>query len=295
MDQYLEITVVVEQEDADSIAALMESEGAYSVTIISTDDEACFDIAEPGIPQWQKQTISGLYSTDFDAENFSRLADREVGRHLEIQQKIIKNQDWERVWLEQFKPINIGDRLRICPSWIEPKADDRINVVIDPGMAFGTGTHETTSLCLGKIAEMELENFSVLDFGCGSGILGITAGKLGAAEIVGIDIDQRAIETANRNAAINGMQGVFTAMLNEKFEAQYAGKRFNLVLANILAGTLVSLSQMISDWVTNTGYLMLSGILRDQIENVLKVYANEFEFAVFYENEWAVLVGQRKI
>jgi ribosomal protein L11 methyltransferase len=181
----------------------------------------------------------------------------------------------------------------VCPSWYEPKPDQGTVIEIDPGMAFGTGSHETTRLCLNYLSGADLAEKSVIDFGCGSGILGIAASKLGARFVTGVDIDQRAVQTASENALKNGVD-TFTALVNDAFFAQDAQRsRADVVIANILANTLVELSVEISKLVAPGGILMLSGILSTQAGFVRAAYEWGFIFEEFQEQDWVLLVGKR--
>ena len=289
---FLELSVDVSSAQADNVESLFESAGAYSVTIHSTNDEVCFDVAEPGSPQWSQQTLTALFDSGFQSDTIVA-ALRQYTGNVDVCISQLEDRDWERVWLEDFRPFSVGRDLWVCPSWYEPKPDQGTVIEIDPGMAFGTGSHETTRLCLNYLSEADLAEKSVIDFGCGSGILGIAASKLGARFVTGVDIDQRAVQTANENALKNGVD-TFTALVNDTFFAQDAQRsRADVVIANILANTLVELSVEISKLVAPGGILMLSGILSTQTGFVRAAYEWGFIFEEFQEQDWVLLVGKR--
>ncbi len=205
----------------------------------------------------------------------------------------VADKDWERAWLDEFKPINVGHELWVCPTWCSPIEPNHHNLMIDPGLAFGTGTHPTTQLCLAHLSQSKMSRKSALDFGCGSGILGIAAAKLGAMEVFGTDVDSKAIDASNTNAEVNEVSDQFTAMLNETFFQQVGEKQFDFVIANILAGTLVSLADELMSRTTSSGQLLLSGILAHQVDTVIDAYCVSFDFEKHQIGDWMLLVGER--
>ena len=192
-----------------------------------------------------------------------------------------------------LSPIHIGEKLWICPSTCEPPEPEGANITIDPGMAFGTGAHETTRLCLEWLAGADMRKKSVLDFGCGTGVLGIAAGKLGAQTVVGVDIDARAVQVALENASVNGVDS-FEAFTNEEFSLVFDGKGFDVVIANILANTLIDLKDILIGFCNRKGHLLLSGILRDQSGSVTTCYADSVQFGQHDLNDWVLLTGIRE-
>lgn len=205
--------------------------------------------------------------------------------------EILEDKDWEREWMENFHPMQFGQRLWICPSWRDVPDPEAVNVMLDPGLAFGTGTHPTTALCLTWLDGQELGGQTVIDYGCGSGILGIAALKLGAGRVIGVDIDPQAIEASRENAARNGVEnGVELYLPADRPQLQA-----DVLVANILAGPLRELASDIASLVKPGGRLALSGILATQAEEVRAAYLPWFEMdAPVEQEEWVRLSGIRK-
>ncbi len=291
LSDYLQLAVSVDRKHAHLVSDVFESQGALSVTVTSTDDEECFDIADPVEPDWAKQTLTALFDSPFVVSDVDALLFEGLGYNPEVMQSQLKDQDWERSWLESFEPVSVGDKLLICPSWCEPPESNKTVLTIDPGMAFGTGSHETTFLCLEQLGKLDLKGKTVLDFGCGSGILGIAASKLGAAKTFGIDIDGRAVKASRENAAINGVSNSFNAMSNDDFFSSFPNFTCDLVIANILANTLIELSSTIESLVTIKGMVLLSGILASQVDKIRDHFEERFFFGVQQKNDWVLLIG----
>ena len=212
--------------------------------------------------------------------------------HIEIDE--LEDRDWEREWLRDFAPMQFGRRLWVCPGDMKAGNKDAIVVRLDPGLAFGTGTHATTALCLEWLDGIDIDGATVLDYGCGSGILAIAALKLGAASAVATDIDPQAIEATQSNARHNGVADRLRTTLN----ASDVNGQFDVVVANILAGPLVELAESIAGRVNCGCSLALSGILSEQVDEVLAAYSPwiEFDAPVFREQggqAWALLTGRR--
>jgi ribosomal protein L11 methyltransferase len=192
--------------------------------------------------------------------------------------------------MAHYKPLQAGKNLWICPSWIAPPAPEAVNVILDPGLAFGTGDHPTTVLCLEWLAEQNLQGQDLIDYGCGSGILSIAALKLGARAALGVDIDEQALEVSRRNAILNGVSDRFQTFLPAALPAD-AGA--DIVVANILARPLVELAPGIMARVRPGGWLALSGLLREQAETVRPHYARQFALEVRHRGEWVLLAGRK--
>ena len=279
----------------DDVSQMFEDMGALSVTMTGADEEELFDLAHPAMQQWSIQHVTALFdssSVDVNTEKVRIRLENLTGLSLPVTKSRLRDCDWENQWQVGLSPIHVGGKLWICPSTCEPAKPDEINLVIDPGMAFGTGSHETTRLCLEWLAAADLRSKSVLDFGCGTGVLGIAAGKLGAQFVVGVDIDARAVEVANENAALNGV-GSFKAFTNDEFAAYSAGKVFDVVIANILANTLIDLRETLVGFCDQKGQLLLSGILQGQSDCVLRSYADFIQFKQQNLNDWVLLTGIR--
>ncbi len=202
----------------------------------------------------------------------------------------VDDQDWVTLTQAQFQPIHISNRLWIVPSWHTPENTEAINLIVDPGMAFGTGTHPTTRLCLRWLDQHLKPNQSVLDYGCGSGILAMAASKLGATQVTGVDIDPVALEVAQRNAYANHIS--LRTLLPQELEPHH---RFNCVIANILANPLRALAPILCQYVAPHGILLLSGLWREQAEDIARHYHHygfSLDIAASEEN-WALLAGKK--
>ncbi|HET9679284.1 MAG TPA: 50S ribosomal protein L11 methyltransferase, partial [Gammaproteobacteria bacterium] len=203
----------------------------------------------------------------------------------------VADQDWTRAWLKDFKPLQFGERLWIVPSAWEPPEPEAVNILLDPGLAFGTGTHPTTALCLEWLEKQALTNKTVLDFGCGSGVLAIAALKLGAVAALGVDNDPQALTASESNAGRNQVMERLQLCLPEALPQS----RFPIVVANILANPLIELAGQLANLTEPGGHIALSGILSEQGEIVEAAYAPFFELAPIQEKDgWLLISGQRK-
>lgn len=222
-----------------------------------------------------------------EALKTSKLVDENFAHKIEQ----IEDKDWEREWMDNFHPMQFGKRLWICPSWREVPDPNAVNVMLDPGLAFGTGTHPTTSLCLQWLDSLDLEGKTVIDFGCGSGILAIAALKLGAKQAIGIDIDPQAILASQNNAEANGVAEKLQLFLAKD---QPRELQADVVVANILAGPLKELAPNIITLVKPNGNLGLSGILATQAESVCEAYSEAFTLdPVVEKEEWCCITGRK--
>jgi ribosomal protein L11 methyltransferase len=248
---------------------------------------------EPGVAadvRWPIARVTALFPADADAVRALAEAGAELGwRPPPHEMHEVAEQDWVRATQAQFAPLHIHDNLWIVPSWCAPPAPSGINVTLDPGLAFGTGSHPTTRLCLEWLARELPPGASVLDYGCGSGILAIAAAKLGAGRVVGVDIDPQAVDAARTNAAANGVTAAFT------LPDDLGADRFDVVVANILANPLRLLAPALSARVRAGGWIVLSGVLAEQAADVAAAYAPWFIIDVWKpgEDSWVALAGAR--
>ncbi len=290
---WLQLRLAIAPEQAQPLEDALLGVGAVSVTFMDAEDQPIFEPDLGTTPLWSHTHLLALFEADVDESNLLAHLQLLVDGQLPAYElERIEDQDWERSWMDNFQPMRFGRRLWIVPSWHaapEPKA---VNLLLDPGLAFGTGTHPTTALCLEWLDSQELAGLQVLDFGCGSGILAIAALLLGADKAVGTDIDIQAIEASRDNAGRNGIDPArFPLYLPE----QLPESQFDVVVANILAGPLVELASHIIERVKPGGRLALSGILAEQAEEVRAAYAGQFNLDPTAEKDgWVRITGTRR-
>jgi len=279
-----------------AVEEIFARHGAASITLTDAGDEPVLEPAPGETPLWPDARITGLFDADTDfaalqADLLSSLDLESLPRH-EI--SVLEDRDWEREWLNDFGPMQFGRKLWICPNHAAVDDDEAVVVRLDPGLAFGTGTHPTTALCLEWLDGLELGHKRMLDYGCGSGVLAIAAVKLGCDRAVAMDIDPQAVRATMDNAAHNDVRD---QMLISNHARGVVGE-FDVVIANILAGPLVELAESIAGHVKGGCLLALSGILSEQVGEVLDAYKPwiEFEEPAFQEQDgqtWARLNGRR--
>lgn len=264
---WIQIRINSTGPQAEALGDELIETGAVSVTFQDSHDTPVFEPLPGETRLWGDTDVIGLYDAETDMkwvvsqlENSPLLG---TGFIHKIEQ--LEDKDWEREWMDNFHPMRFGERLWICPSWRDVPDPTAVNVMLDPGLAFGTGTHPTTSLCLQWLDSLDLEGKTVIDFGCGSGILAIAALKLGAAHAIGIDIDPQAITASRDNAQRNGVSERLSLYLSKD---QPEALQADVVVANILAGPLRELAPMISVLPRAGGLLGLSGVLATQAEGV---------------------------
>ncbi|MDH1622233.1 50S ribosomal protein L11 methyltransferase [Pseudomonas chengduensis] len=272
---WLQVRLAITPEQAETYEDALLEVGAVSVTFMDAEDQPIFEPDLGTTPLWSNTHLLALFEADTDETALLAHLQLLCGGALpEHHVERIEDQDWERSWMDGFQPIRFGQRLWIVPSWHAAPQPDAVNLLLDPGLAFGTGTHPTTALCLEWLDSQNLDNCSVLDFGCGSGILAIAALLLGAPQAAGTDIDPQALEASRDNASRNGIDPArFPVYLPADLPQQPA----DVVVANILAGPLVSLAPQITALVKDGGRLALSGILAEQAEEVRAAYASTFD------------------
>ncbi|MBI5627195.1 MAG: 50S ribosomal protein L11 methyltransferase [Nitrosomonadales bacterium] len=295
---WLNLVVDTDAGHAEALSDVLLELGALSVDLLDADadtpdEQAIF--GEPGESPpgvWQHNRVSALFNDDRDVPAILRKAVNSIGlKQLpEFRIETLADNDWVRLTQSQFEPIRISSRLWIVPTWHTPSNPDAINIVLDPGLAFGTGSHPTTRLCLRWLDDNMEVGESVLDYGCGSGILAIAALKLGAALAVGIDVDSQAVSASRDNAAANKAMNVRFYLPGDAPPATY-----DLVVANILTNPLRMLAPLLANATRSSGQIVLSGILEEQAQDVKNIYQQWFDMdAPVFEDGWACLSGRKR-
>lgn len=290
---WLQVRLAITPEQAETYEDALLEVGAVSVTFMDAEDQPIFEPDLGTTPLWSNTHLLALFEADTDeAALLAHLQLLCGGALPEHHVERIEDQDWERSWMDGFQPMRFGQRLWIVPSWHAAPQPDAVNLLLDPGLAFGTGTHPTTALCLEWLDGQNLDNCSVLDFGCGSGILAIAALLLGAPQAAGTDIDPQALEASRDNASRNSIDPArFPVYLPADLPQQPA----DVVVANILAGPLVSLAPQITALVKSGGRLALSGILAEQAEEVRAAYASAFDLdPTAVKDGWVRISGVKR-
>ena len=293
---YQQITINVNDAVAERLADALMEHGALSAAIedayAGTENEQAI-FGEPGMPTeqiWQQSKVIALFGENDDAAAMIQAASQECGlKDLAYTSEILADQDWVRLTQAQFDPIQISERLWITPSWHEAPNGNAVNLQLDPGLAFGTGSHPTTRLCLKWLDTQLKGGENVLDYGCGSGILTIAALKLGAGSAVGVDIDEQAIRASKDNAAQNNVDAQFY------LPDGLPQGQFDIVVANILANPLRMLGEMLAARTKQGGRIVLSGLLDEQVEELSGIYRQWFDIEPAEIDEgWARLSGVKR-
>jgi ribosomal protein L11 methyltransferase len=298
---WLQLALTLHAEQQVRVEAALQDLGALAITLQDADAETPDEraIFEPGVgetPLWKEIVLQALFSADADRGGLAHalhdlvpeLAPDRFHFHL------VDDADWTRAWMDAFRPMRFGLRLWIYPWNIDPPAGtgDEVIVRLDPGLAFGTGTHPTTALCLEWLDAADLQGKTVIDYGCGSGVLAIAALKLGAARVIGVDNDPQALAASRDNAERNGIASALELHLPDHASTQAA----HVLVANILAGALHDLAPLFAQRVAPGGNVALSGILREQSRELLARYAEWFDgLAAVERDDWVRISGTRKI
>ncbi|SSY81116.1 50S ribosomal protein L11 methyltransferase [Alysiella crassa] len=293
---YLQASIPVAQSVAEALSDELMEQGALSVAIEdahagTAQEQEIF--GEPDMPQqqfWQQSLVVALFDEQADAHAIIAAAFQAIGEQVsDYQLENLAEQDWVRLTQSQFDPIKISERLWITPTWHEMPDANAVNLRLDPGLAFGTGSHPTTHLCLQWLDNHLAGGENVLDYGCGSGILAIAALKLGAGSATGVDIDPQAIIASNDNAAQNQVQAAF------HLPDTLPDGQFDVVVANILANPLRMLGEMLAGRTKSGGRIVLSGILAEQVDEMNGIYAQWFDMdTANIESGWACLSGVKR-
>ena len=296
---WLRIALECSREEAGAVEEALEAAGAVTVSLEDAGDEPRFQSSPDDRPLWGKVRVSGLFpgGTDGLERRVAHRVSREVLETARID--ALPDTDWVRAGRDRVRPMRFGDRLWVCPTWAEPPPEAASGVVVrlDPGLAFGTGTHPSTRLCLRRLAGLDLAGKVVIDYGCGSGILGIAALGLGARRCLAVDVDPQALDTARENARRNRWAEHFDIMSPPAVAdalRRAGSSTSDLLVANILAAPLAALARTFRDLLGRGGELMLSGILSAQADGLAAEYAPWFGLSVAdRDGDWVLLAGSR--
>lgn len=290
---WIQLRLPANEETAEKFSDWMMASGAQAVTFIDAKDTPIYEPL-PGdeVIYWSNTIVMGLYDASQDMDKvvsyLQSIHPDKASMSYKLEQ--LEDKDWEREWMDNFHPMQFGKRLWVCPSWREVPDPEAVNVMLDPGLAFGTGTHPTTALCLTWLDGLDVEGKTIVDFGCGSGILSLAALKLGAKKVIGIDIDPQALQASRENAKRNGVEDRLELFL----PADQPRLQADVVVANILAGPLRELAPTIIQFVAPNGLLALSGVLENQAEALQEIYGQWCEMDAFVvKDEWVRLSGKR--
>ena len=297
--KWLQIHITVDQAQVDFTETLLLSLGAVSVTLDDAEDQALLEPLPGETPLWNKVIVTGIFAQEDGEEIDVNALETFIKTQLPeqpVRSELIEDQVWERTWMDAYEPIQVSDHFWIVPEWLQPPNPEAVNLKLDPGLAFGTGNHASTFLCLQWLAKTNVKDKIVIDYGCGSGILGVAALLLGAKKVYATDIDPQAVLATKQNADLNGVLDGLYVDLPDAFNETFKDQQADILLANILAGPLMSLAPEFSRLTKVSGEFALAGIIEEQVEDVKAVYQQN-GFAVteqdMREDVWYRLSGHR--
>lgn len=288
-----QIKVNTTPEHSDAIETSLLEFGAVSISFLDAEDQAVFQLEPGGTILWEETVVVALFENTADLSSCIKFlsSHENVKNQQSLVIEKIEDQDWERAWMDDFNAMQFGAKLWICPSWQTPPEPDAVNIMLDPGMAFGSGTHATTSLCLQWLEQADLENAIVIDYGCGSGVLAIASILLGAKYAYGVDNDPQAVLATVDNSGRNNLdESVISAYLPDQLPSVIA----DVLMANILCAPLLELSSLLASLVKSNGSIVLSGILEEQTDLIIDQYSQWFDLAApAIEDGWVRINGVR--
>ena len=288
-----QISFEVKKSETDLVSEVLMGLGSISITYSDALDDAIYEPPVGQTPLWDNVKVNALFSSEVNQKSIETSIS-DICNIVVIDTVKLKDRVWEEECQKDFPSMRFGKRLWVCPSWDAESilSNDSIVIHMDPGLAFGTGTHQTTSLCLEYLDSNPPKNLHVIDFGCGTGILAIAAAKFGAKSIIAIDNDPQAVLSSKENVAKNKCENTITTI---HLIDQESDNKCDLLIANILANPLVELEPLFSDLVHTKGMLLLSGILKEQVDRVVKCYSINFSnIEVANKGEWFRISGKRK-
>ncbi|MBT4520751.1 MAG: 50S ribosomal protein L11 methyltransferase [Halieaceae bacterium] len=290
---WVQLRVDTHPAEVEALEQLLLDSGAVAITLEDNADQPVLEPAVGETPLWNQTRLTGLYDAEIDVSAVLATFPAALLKRINHRLEILEDKDWEREWMTHYQPLQFGPNLWVCPSWLEPPDPSATNLLLDPGLAFGTGTHPTTALCLTALASMPVKQKSVVDYGCGSGILGVAALKLGAAAVLAVDNDPQALVASTDNARRNNIPAsALTVALPKAVDHKARAHTADIVVANILAGPLMELSDTLLGLLRPGGSLMLSGLIQSQAEPLCEHYAGRIELHVAGEKDgWVCLLG----
>lgn len=296
---WLQIKVSIPPEQAETYEDLLLAAGCAAVTYQDAADQPIFEPDLGTTPLWNSTVVTGLFAAEHDLRETLQLlqgAQQQItasdAATPEFKAEILEDKDWEREWMDSYHPMQFGTRLWVCPSWREAPEPGAVNMMLDPGLAFGTGTHPTTALCLEWLDSQTLDDRQVVDYGCGSGILGIAALLLGARHVQAVDIDPQALTATRDNLQRNTLPA---SALDTYLPLQAPSIEADLLVANILAGPLCELAPTLAARVRTGGHILLSGLLSQQADEIKSAYSQWFDMDEPSEREgWIRISGTRR-
>lgn len=289
---WLQLKLLSQADQAERLSDLLTDVGAVSVTFLDAADQPLFEPLPGETPLWDQTLVIGLFTADVGTEALIGQLQQRWGTETlpSYRWEGLEDQDWERVWLEHFKPMPFGKGLWIIPTGYTPPDPGAVNIHLDPGLAFGTGTHPTTAMCLRWLDRHPPQARQVIDYGCGSGILAVAAARLGATNVIATDIDPQALLATNDNARQNNVDDKIQTCL----PAAMPEITVELLLANILAGPLKQLAIQFAKYTQTGGELVLAGLLEEQATELMKYYSQWFAMDIDQQVEqWVCLHGTR--
>lgn len=293
---WLQIAVKTTKNHAEITEDCLFAAGAHTVTLTDAADQPILEPAPDETPIWDIVTITGLFDFQHNQQSLLNtveqcLVEIESSCHTEI----LQEKNWTHAWMEHFHAMQFGQRLWVCPLHVEPPEPDAINLRLDPGLAFGTGTHPTTSLCLRWLDQNIHAQQTVLDYGCGSGILAIAACLLGAHHADGVDLDPQALTATHDNALVNQVNTKIKTYLPDDYAKQHEKTQYDIVVANILSGPLADMAATLASHTKTDGDIVLSGILKEQAEMLFITYSEFYTMdEAVLQDDWGLLHGIKK-
>ena len=288
-----QISFEVKKSEIDLVSEVLIGLGSISISYSDALDDAIYEPPVGQTPLWDNVKVNALFSSEVNQKSIETSIS-DICNIVVIDTVTLKDRVWEEECQKDFPSMRFGKRLWVCPSWDTESilSNDSIVIHMDPGLAFGTGTHQTTSLCLEYLDSNPPKNLHVIDFGCGTGILAIAAAKFGAKSVIAIDNDPQAVLSSKENVAKNKCENTITTIHSIN---QGSDRKCDLLIANILANPLVELEPLFSDLVHTKGMLLLSGILKEQVDRVVKCYSINFSnIEVANKGEWFRISGKRR-
>ena len=292
-----QLKIELNADSLETVEQYLLDSGSLSVSYLDAEDQPIFQ-EEPGaIPLWDRITLLSLFEASKNLDDILAWLRKQenIFNKTELASEVLEDQDWERSWMTDFKAMQFGEKLWICPSWQSPPDSDAVNIMLDPGLAFGSGSHATTSLCLQWLDQQDLSESDVIDYSCGSGILAIAAALLGAKSVTAVDNDPQAITATEDNSQRNELDpSRVLAYLPDDFQGSNE-TRADILIANILAEPLLQLAPRFAELLKVDGKIVLSGLLESQAEEIVLHYESWFDMdKPCIKDDWVRLSGRRR-